>query len=80
MSAASQAARVEQESSRAVGKLDAEVIADAFGQAMQRRGAQGQREIFSQAPDRFRFEVFLVRADHHRGLSRRRAGIRWPWR
>ena len=65
-----QAARVEQESAGTVGKLGAEMVADAFGQAVQRRRAQAEREVFAQAQDRVGFEIQGVSADRRHRCSR----------
>ena len=46
-----QAARVDQVAALCPRQQHAEVVADAFGQAVVRGGAQGQREVFAQARD-----------------------------
>ena len=64
-----QASRVQQEAPRTIGQLDAEVVADAFGQAVERGSAQRQREIGTQALDARSGEVpFVFRSRHQAGF------------
>jgi hypothetical protein len=46
------------------------VIADAFGQAVQRCRAQAEREVFAQAPHLGRFEIHGISADRRHRRSR----------